>query len=202
MNSSLRVFALTAAFSFSAAFASAATYTLTHDYTILPGGHPSNAGVVTSGSLKFLDTYSNTATPSVFQNTFDLASTAFNAATETIVSAVATFKFADDGGRNDGSESASVKLDGSNFTSVSNPALWYAVSPNYTTVGGALGTLLSALTADGELVYKVKATKGDLYFKWAQLTVTTETRKVPDAASTVALLGLGLASLAVLRRKV
>ena len=199
MKSSLHAIALTAALTLSATIASAGSYTLTHDYTSLLGGHPSNAGVVTSGSPKFLDTNPWTSAPSFFENTFNLASTAFNAATETIVSATATFKFADDGGRNDGTERAIVRLDGSYFTSVSNPALWWVVSPNYTTVGGSLGALLGALTSDGQLTYRVEATRGDIYFKWAQLTITTEARQVPDGGTTLALLALGLVSLAAAR---
>ncbi len=63
---------------------------------------------------------------------------------------------------------------------------------------------------DGVVEFKVKANQGDFYLKTAKITVNVDkkstpppppTTRVPDAGSSIALLGLGLIGLAAIRRR-
>ena len=89
-------------------------------------------------------------------------------------------------------EIASVVLDGE----------WFSNSPSNlpfanVAFGGNLGlNLLLALEANGTLSYTVTAVSGSLFLKRAELTA------VPDAGSTIMLLGLGLLGIIAARRRV
>lgn len=57
------------------------------------------------------------------------------------------------------------------------------------------------LDADGKLSYTVRSTKGDFILGSAGILAEAATRAVPDAGSTLALLGLGMLGLAGIRRR-
>lgn len=77
----------------------------------------------------------------------------------------------------------------------------YSLSGFDLVTGGLSASLLLDIATDGKLSYKVKVTSGDTYLKETRLTVYASTRTVPDGASTVALLGLGIVALACFKRR-
>ena len=170
----------------------------------------------TSGSPTFL---SGNATAT---GTLDITSgntPNYNPATMVLTSATVKFAFADTnepGGaswwdENDvGSsnrEYVTVKLDGSTFMSGVEVDGTHAAY-DWTSVSGSItGTIFTSLQTDGKLNYVVSVTSGDTWFKGAQLSATgdyrnTNTPGVPDAGSTVALLGGAMIALAMFRRRV
>ena len=73
---------------------------------------------------------------------------------------------------------------------------------DWTNAAGSLaGTFFTQLQFDGKLEYKVKITSGDVWFKGANLTAEGSYKGVPDAGSTVALMGMGLVGLAAIKRR-
>ena len=111
---------------------------------------------------------------------------------ETITSATIDFVFADDIDPFK-KESATVTLGSDTFTG-GGYFLGFLIS-------GSLNGSLQLLNESGLLKYTVTMTKGDAILLSALLTVCAEPASVPDGASTIGLLGLGLLGLAVLRRR-
>jgi len=133
----------------------------------------------------------------------------FNPATMTLTSAFVKFAFADTydpttpwfTGSDSELEYVTVKLDNVTFLSgVEVDGTHQAY--DWTSASGALtGSFLASLQTDGKLQYKVTVTSGDTWFKRARVDATGVYKRVPDAGSTVLLLGLGILGLAASRRK-
>jgi hypothetical protein len=142
----------------------------------------------------------------------------YNPLTMTLTSATIKFAFADtyEPGKNwngyDESDSGpgndsqyreyvSIKLDTLNFLSGVEVDGTHAAY-DWTSASGALsGSFFSALEVDGKINYKVTITSGDVWFKGAKITATGDYKSVPDAGSTVALMGMGLLGLAALKHR-
>lgn len=114
----------------------------------------------------------------------------FVVGSEVITSASVIFTFFDDmwDPRREREESVTIDLGGDIFGGVT-PFLFF----------GNLSGSLSLLSSSGALDYIVTVTTGDLRLTSATLTACS--KPVPDSASTVALLGLGLLGLTVARRR-
>jgi hypothetical protein len=130
-----------------------------------------------------------------YTGTFDIAAAGYNPASETVVSAKVEFLFFDVLFN----ESFSIQVGGENFASHGSFFL-------FLTIGDAvLGSALLDLDADGILSYTITRTSGEFWLKNAFLKATTATRPteaVPDAGLTVAVLGLGLVGLGLVRQRI
>lgn len=141
-----------------------------------------------------------------YSGIFDITDNGFNSALHIVNSAYASFAFADDSDY-DSSETVNITLGTPFLAFISgqevdgdHPAVNFAWYGN-----NVSGTFLTDLNADGKLAWKVTVTEGDTYLKVAKLEATgttrTQTPGVPDGGSTAALLGLGLAGLVALRKR-
>lgn len=144
--------------------------------------------------------FMSTRRVSSWNKTFDLLKAGYDPATMRIVSAIVSFAFADDYDRS----REYVKI------IVGGDTLWryqevdgthYNAPYSYDWYSKSLGAGLISQLQDGVIDYSVKARSGDFYLKEASLTAQVERLKVPDAGTTLGMLGLGLASLFVLRRQ-
>lgn len=130
--------------------------------------------------------------------TFDINDSGYDKSKEVITSAVAKFALRDD--KNDRwyePELGIVKLGGAavdGFISLTNS---WAISIGQQVIG----SLLTDLSVDGMLKYKIVSLYGDFKLTSASLAVQTQTRAVPDGGMTLALLGAGLLGLVALRRR-
>lgn len=117
----------------------------------------------------------------------------FRPGSEKVDSAYVAFFFRD----NDDSkiEEVRIGLDNTYFTG-STP--WGLNNQTFTILGGEASGAIQALEVDGVLRYNIIRTAGDFYFDYAILGVEAH---VPDAGSTVALLGIGLLGMGAIRRK-
>lgn len=134
-----------------------------------------------------------------YTNTWDISGQTDFSPSLTFDNAVASFWFADD---LDAWQDEFVTVD---LGSVSS---WL----NHFEVGGTIGnlgtyqlvsgnlsmTLLADIAQDGQLTYTVRADNGDFYLKETRLTVYAH---VPEAGSTLALLGLAFLGLAAFGRR-
>lgn len=117
-----------------------------------------------------------------------------------VTSASATFWFKDDA-MLDGDEGVSVTIEhilgqGGSFGYLDGTV-------SFTTVLGA-GQIASSLNVDGIAEFTITSTSGDFYLKDAQLTACTApggALPTPDGGLTSMMLGMGILSIAGLRRK-
>lgn len=119
----------------------------------------------------------------------------YNPAAETIVSASASFLLWDLAGSEQYSINfADIAIGGGSFT-------WFLDTGDINLSGNALVDL----SADGSLFYTVTANSGQFWLKEASLVAQSAplppSQPVPDAGTTVSLLGASLVGLAGLRRK-
>lgn len=132
---------------------------------------------------------------SPYSGSFNLLTTAYNPASETIVSAVAGFALQDPNGLFGGPEEVTVTLDGNFFASAQNFST--------TTLGGAVNL---TLLADNVLAFTVTSGPGSvptiLSIAALQWTTAPRTSPVPDGGSMMALLGLSVLGLGWVGRRV
>lgn len=137
--------------------------------------------------------------PSSWSGTFDLLDGGFDPLTMQIISATISFAFADD--YDYGWEFAKVvvgpeanwdwlEVNGDHHNSPTSYD-WYSTS---------LSAKQLMELQDGVIDYSVDARYGDFYLKEASLQAEVEIR-VPDSGMTIAMLGLGMATLAILRKQ-
>lgn len=166
-----------------------------------------------TGARAVTYTYQNPSAPPIeflssgesYINTFDLTAVGYNSLTMKVVSAVVYFSFADDGdssseyisvylGNSAGAVSGldNIEVDGNHSN---QPA-------SYDTRSAAIDSAALANLQDGVLEYKVTANWGDTYLKVAKIVAEVQLKSsVPETSGTFALLALGLAGLASLRRQ-
>lgn len=144
--------------------------------------------------------YLSTGRLSSWSKTFDILGAGYDPATMRIVSAVVSFAFADDYDRS--SEYVRIIVGGETlWRNQEVDGTHYYAPYSYDWFSKSLGLGLISQLQDGIIDYSVNARSGDFYLKEASLTAQVERLKVPDVGSTIGLLGLGLASLFVLRRQ-
>lgn len=138
--------------------------------------------------------------PRSWAGTFNLLDAGFDPLAMQIVSATVSFAFADDH-FDQWEEFAKVivgsqvqwdrlEVDGSHFHSPTSYD-WYSTSLS--------ASQLEDLQ-DGVIAYSVDAQEGDFYLKEANLQAQVQLR-VPDSGMTIAMLGLGMATLLILHRQ-
>lgn len=134
----------------------------------------------------------------------DILDSSFNPLTDTIISATLLIDLGDDDGAGgDGTERASIYLDDLLVGSGHNPVndFGYTFSSPFALIAdGLLNGLVITIARPGD------GSLGDFYFNASTLTVNVERAvTAPSAAipepGTVALLGIGLAGVGVLRRR-
>lgn len=173
------------------------------------------------GPLKFLNFSNEAGGSNVYTNTFDISVVnalnpiAFNPATMTIDSAVASFAFADDTNYNDHLDGSSYKYEWVDI-SLGNPSQIFIDEQEvdgthysgYAWYSDDLGIgLIADLEADGKLKFTVELLeKGskDVYLKVAKLVAKgheNPPHKVPDEANTVLLMGAAMLGLVALRKR-
>ena len=126
-----------------------------------------------------------------YTGTFDIAGAGYDPAIETISSAQASFELWD----LLLSESLTIKFGPDTFASSGSFSGFITLSGNV--VGAAFGTLDST----GILSYTVHRNSGSFWLTNARLDVETTSRNVPDAGSSIALLGFAITGLALVRRR-
>lgn len=152
--------------------------------------------------------YMATWSTPTWAKTFNLLTAGFDPETMEIISASISFAFADDNG--DRSDNKFRKLEYASIL-VGGETLWNWIevdgshynSPNsYDWYNSSLSANLVSQLQDGVIDYSVEAKYGDFYLKEASLSVQAETRsQVSDTGTTLAMLGLGVASMVILRRQ-
>lgn len=163
-----------------------------------------------NGPLAYLSENGNAS----YRSDFDILAAGFNPLEHVITKIVVRFAFADDA--NDGSEKVDIV--------VGNQKLWndQEVDGNHNNAPNNYHWLTMDVTGNqsifdqlseyGKIAYKVtvqnlltarKSDKEDTWLKIAHLKVWGETKpqEVPDAGTTIALLGLGLLGLAAARKR-
>jgi len=130
-----------------------------------------------------------------YSNTWDISGQAGFSTGLVFDSAEASFWLSDDADAQD--EFVSIDL--------GSLASWITSAPvggtfaSYHLISGTVGlSVLADIAADGKLSYEVRADAGDFYLKETRLTVYAH---VPEAGSTLALLGLAFLGLAVISRR-
>lgn len=158
-----------------------------------------------------------------WDKTFDLLTAGFNPATMEILSATVTFSFADDWSdtiwsKVERESNRSSRSRGRNYywqssqedeyasITVGDSLLWgnfevEGIHGDYFTLSTQLGDSNLELLKDGILNYSVEANSGDFYLKHASIEAEVGHLKVPDTGATLGLLGLGIASILILRRQ-
>jgi len=197
-----------------AALFTSSSYALTWNFT---------TETVDTPPLKFLYGATNNSN-SVYTSTtgangtqFNLLGAGYNPATMIVTSATVTFWFADD--ESDGAENVDIFVNGTNITGTkifSNLEVNGAhPAPNYAPYSANLGDFAGLIAGlqDGIMEYQVRllngsnygSNGGDTYLKIASISATGTYRNVnnnvPDAGSSIALLGGALAALGLLRRR-
>jgi len=142
-----------------------------------------------------------------WDKTFNLLTAGFDPATMEIISATVSFAFADT--KWDRADNKSWKKEYATIV-VGGETLWNNIEVdgshknepfNYDWYSKGLNSSLIAQLQDGIIDYSVQAVSGDFYLKEASLTVEAERSQVSDTGATLAMLGVGVASLVVLRRQ-
>lgn len=145
---------------------------------------------------------------SVWSDTFNILEKGFDPVLMEIIGATVKFAFADDG--RDGAENAKIVVGGETLWSNQEVDGSHYNSPySYDWYQATLGTSLLADLQDGILNYSVSALKGDFYLKEAAVYVEYSpidvpdngNLKVPDTGATLGMLGLGIATMFILRRQ-
>lgn len=146
----------------------------------------------------------SSAGTSSYSGTFVLPG--YDAATQMVQSAQATFVFSDDS-LFDSNEYAKISLGFENFGSLEVDGIpllpW-----TYTFFSGNL-TMLTTLSSTGQLDYTITATSGDFWYKGGVLKAEVTQRpstnntppRVPDGGASAALLGMSLLAVAGLKKK-
>ncbi|WP_372656495.1 PEP-CTERM sorting domain-containing protein [Hydrogenophaga sp.] len=126
----------------------------------------------------------------------DITLDGFNALTDMVDSFVLKLRLKDDSG-NDPAEYAQVFLAGAPGSEWEVDTGW-----DWYTNSGALISGMTSLNLDGKLSVTLKANSGDFYFTEASLVAKgrEDVRAVPEPGMLM-LLGLGLAGMAVVRRR-
>lgn len=153
-------------------------------------------------TTSFAGTYSDDNPANVWLNalhpsytgTFDIASDGYDSTAETVLSAYAEFLFFD----LVLNESLTVTVGGENFASHGSFFMFLTIGDD------VLGSALLDLDADGILSYTITRASGEFWLKHASLTAITGPRTsqpVPEAGTSVVLLGLGLLGVGLARGK-
>ena len=117
----------------------------------------------------------------------------YDPALETVSVARAWFLVEDDWSR-DSKEKVAVDLENQRFVGPSNASL--------NLLGGQISSdALLTLATTGTLKFTIRRTEGDFLAKEAKLEVETRPRVVPDGGATLMLLGVALAGIESLRRR-
>lgn len=133
-------------------------------------------------------------------NTFNLLDAGFDPLTMRIISATVSFAFADDS--DSSKEYADVFVNGEKLWDHQEVDGNHNNSPfSYDWYSTSLNSAAIAQLQDGLLDYSVARDGGDFYLKEASITVEADYTKVPDSGTTLAMFGLGVASLIILRRQ-
>lgn len=139
------------------------------------------------------DVYLNALNRS-YDGQFNLTDYGFNPATMDVISAQAEFTLWDLLGR----ESVVIRIEGEDFAGSSSFA-------GTITLGGeVVGDLLANLNDDGILGYRVQSNTalGEFWLTNARLEAQAVDAQVPEAATTAVLLGLGIAALGAVRKRI
>jgi len=153
--------------------------------------------------LAGLSGYQYLGTGAYYENTFNLPL----AAGEVVDWAQLSFAFADDAffgdlkWLGDAKEYVTVDYDGTvqNLGDVDGSYLLAPLFYDWRSISGGAGSVLVNALQDGILHYKVTVTEGDTYLKEVNLKARTSVG-VPDGGSTLAMLGLGILGLSLVRR--
>ena len=167
-------------------------------------------GVSSASAIQFVNTHNVLLLEGQSASgTFDI-SPPYDPASQTLLSATATFYFQDDS-YVDSLEYAIVQVETAFFglTQVGNQTILNPFNIYGSISGAVWGTGLWALSSTGELDYKVTAwddgnpwTQRDFIFKKAVLDVEIGSNvSVPDGGMSLAMLGLGLLGMAAFRRR-
>ncbi|MDQ8183330.1 VPDSG-CTERM sorting domain-containing protein [Pelagicoccus sp. SDUM812005] len=151
--------------------------------------------------------YMSSSGTSSWNKTFNLLSAGFDPSSMRIVSAVVSFAFADD--HNDRSDNKRWKKE---YVTLSvggeTPWSWLEVDGSHSNSPYSYDWYSTSLSAaslddlqDGVIAYSVEAEYNDFYLKEASLVAEVEMIKVPDAGATLGMLGLGIATVFILRRQ-
>lgn len=153
-------------------------------------GSVASAAVYTD--VKYIVEHLDGENPS-YSGSFDITKYGqFSPGSEEVVSATVSFLFF---GINYNNDPISIDVAGDAFTGGKFFLLQL--------VGGSLSNALSALNADGKIDFSVSINQGGAWLKAARIdAVTRPIRAVPDSASTLALLGVGILGLAAVRRRI
>lgn len=121
----------------------------------------------------------------------------YNPAVEQVTSATVWFSVVDDELWNpkDKGERVAIDLGGQPFLGPSNAYF------NPFLIDEISGDALATLDKYGALKYAVRSTEGDFWAAFAKLYVETSPRAVPDGGATLMLLGVALAGIESLRRR-
>ncbi|MDQ8186032.1 VPDSG-CTERM sorting domain-containing protein [Pelagicoccus sp. SDUM812002] len=134
---------------------------------------------------------------STWSKTFNLLSSGFDPTTMEILSATVSFAFADD--ENDSWDYSKIVVGGEDLWN------WQDVDGShqygYEWFTTSLSSDVISKLQDGVIDYSVEAQYGDFYLKEAKIDAEVGYLKVPDAGATLGMLGLGVATLLILRRQ-
>lgn len=131
-----------------------------------------------------------------YSNTWDISGQADFSTSLTFDSAEASFWLSDDLGD---AQEEFVSIDLGSLASWLGSTEVGGTFASYHLISGTVGlSVLADIAADGMLTYEVRADEGDFYLKETRLAVYAH---VPEAGSTLALLGLAFLGLAALGRR-
>lgn len=151
-----------------------------------------------------------------WDETFDLLGAGFDPTTMRILSATVSFAFADDwtksngkydkhdwkDNKNDRLEKVDISLGGSMLWSALEVDGSHSNSPSsYDWYSKTVAANILNDLQDGSVSYSVQADYGDFYLKEASLMAEVERINVPDTGATLGMLGIGVATLVILRRQ-
>ena len=131
---------------------------------------------------------------SSYTSVFDIRSK-YNPALETVTSAHAWFQVGDDWDLRYEKEKVAVDL-GRTYGQFSGSATSSLLGGDFS------GEALASLNATGMLQYTIRRTEGDFDALAAKLYIETSPRAVPDGGATLMLLGVALAGIESLRRRI
>ncbi|MBK1875587.1 VPDSG-CTERM sorting domain-containing protein [Pelagicoccus mobilis] len=145
-----------------------------------------------------------------WDKTFDLLGAGFDPEMMKVISATVSFAFSDDywkksdplDKKNKDLEKVRILVGGETLWDDLEVDGYHSSTPlTFDWYSKSLSSNIISQLQDGIVDYSVEARYGDFYLKEASLTIEAERMSVPDTGATIAMLGLGVASLVILRRQ-